>query len=104
MIFLNTSHSLDTLNVNAQFLQLYYMKIMKNIVIIQRAIVPSPYLKKIYNRWNDLGLGSYSKVISEETKDPYGFLPLVWAKVTEGESPKDSNFLEQTPGCSSITP
>ena len=69
---------------------------MNNIVIIQRDIDPSPYLKKIYNRWNDWDWVSEQSNIGGD-KDPYGFLPLVWAKVKEGESPKDTNFLEQTP-------
>ena len=69
---------------------------MNNIVIIQRDIDPSPYLKKIYNRWNDWDWVAQQQNIGGD-KDPYGFLPLVWAKVKEGESPKDTNFLEQTP-------
>ncbi|BCU99261.1 MAG: hypothetical protein CM15mV26_1030 [uncultured marine virus] len=43
-----------------------------------------------------IGIGWHNKEYRGD-KDPYGFLPLVWAKVKEGESPKDTNFLEQTP-------
>ena len=50
-----------------------------NIVIIQRDIDPSPYLKKIYNRWNDWDWVAQQSNIGGD-KDPYGFLPLVWAK------------------------
>ena len=69
---------------------------MKNIVIIKRNINPSLYLNKIYNRWSDWDWVSQQSNVGGK-KDPYGFLPLIWARVKEGESPKDTNFLEQTP-------
>ena len=69
---------------------------LKNIKIIKTGIDPEPFLKRVYDNWSDWDWVAQQQNIGGD-KDPYGFLPLVWAKVKEGESPKDTNFLEQTP-------
>ena len=69
---------------------------LKNIKIIKTGIDPEPFIKRVYDNWSDWDWVSKQQNIGGD-KDPYGFLPLVWAKVKEGESPKDTNFLEQTP-------
>lgn len=68
----------------------------KNIKIIKTGINPEPFLKRVYDNWDDWDWVSKQQGTGGD-KDPYGFLPLVWAKVKEGQSPKDSEFLEPTP-------
>ena len=71
---------------------------LKNIKIIKTGINPEPFLKRIYDHWDDW---DWVSSLNPETiggdKDPYGFLPLIWAKVAHGEDPKNTDSLEKTP-------
>ena len=70
----------------------------KHIKIIKTGINPKPFLDRVYDNWVDWEwVSSLNSESVGGDKDPYGFLPLVWARVKEGESPKDTEFLEQTP-------
>lgn len=70
----------------------------KHIKIIKTGIDPKPFLDRVYDNWVDWDwVSSLDPDNVGGDKDPYGFLPLVWARVKEGESPKDTEFLEQTP-------
>jgi hypothetical protein len=69
-----------------------------NIKIIKTGINPEPFLKRVYDNWNDWDwVSSLNPESIGGDKDPYGFLPLIWAKVDPGEDPKNSEQLQQTP-------
>jgi len=71
---------------------------MKNIIIIKRDLNVEPILKQVYANWIDW---KWVSKLNKETiggdKDPYGFLPLVWAKVKPKEDPKNAEGREPTP-------
>ena len=70
---------------------------MKNIVIIKRDLDIDPILKQVYDNWGDWDwVSRLNKDSIGGDKDPYGFLPLVWAKVKDNESPKDAEGQEKT--------
>ena len=70
----------------------------KNIKIIKTGIDPDPFLKTIYDNWGDWDwVSSLNPDTIGGDKDPYGFLPLIWAKVGKGENPKNVDAVEKTP-------
>ena len=62
------------------------LKFFMNVKIIKTGIDPKPFLDQITeNDWNWV---SRQKGLGGDT-NPYGFLPLVMAKVRKGEDPHD---------------
>jgi len=71
---------------------------MKNIIIIKSDLNVEPILNQINQNWRDWDwVASLQKESIGGDKDPYGFLPLVWAKVKKGEDPKDADVTQKTP-------
>ena len=71
---------------------------MRNIIIIKSDLNVEPILNQINQNWRDWDwVASLQKDRIGGDKDPYGFLPLVWAKVKKGENPKDVEATEKTP-------
>ena len=70
----------------------------KNIKIIKTGIDPEPLLKRIRNNPDDWDwVSSLNPDTIGGEKDPYGFLPLIWAKVPKGGDPKNTDAVERTP-------
>ena len=67
---------------------------MKNIIIIKENIDVKPFLE-------EMDLSDWDWVARQKgvggDKNPYGFLPLVWASVKRGEDPHDANGQNRTP-------
>lgn len=71
---------------------------MKNIVIIKTGIDPKPILDQVYDNYDDWDwVSSLNPNRIGGDKDPYGFLPLVWAKVGRGDNPKNVDKQQETP-------
>ena len=71
---------------------------MKNIVIIKTGIDPKPFLDQVYANYDDWNwVSSLDPTCVGGEKNPYGFLPLVWAKVRRGENPKNAEKQQETP-------
>ena len=71
---------------------------MKNIVIIKTGIDPKPILNQVNDNFDDWDwVSSLNPNRIGGDKDPYGFLPLVWARVRRGENPKDVDRQQETP-------
>ena len=61
---------------------------MDNIIIIEENIDVKPFLEEM--DLDDWDWVSKQKGNIGGNKNPYGFLPLVWAKVRKGEDPHDA--------------
>ena len=60
-------------------------------------LILTSILKQVYDNWDDWDwVSRLNKDSIGGDKDPYGFLPLVWAKVKDNESPKDAEGQERT--------
>ena len=67
---------------------------MDNIIIIEENIDVKPFLEEMDAE--DWEWVSKQKGIGGD-KNPYGFLPLVWARVKKGEDPHDAMGQGKTP-------
>lgn len=86
------------LNTNLKNQKTLDLIMYKNIVIIKTGIDPEQYLKKVYNHYDDWDwVSSLNPKKIGGDKDPYGFLPLIWAKVKPGQNPKNVDEQLETP-------
>jgi len=68
----------------------------KNIIIIEKNIDVKPFLDEINpEHWDWVSKQTKTKIGGD--KNPYGFLPLVWAQVMKGEDPHDAMGQAKTP-------
>ena len=67
----------------------------KNIIIIEKNIDVTPFLEELNpDHWDWVSRQKGNNLGGD--RNPYGFLPLVWAKVQKGEDPHDAMGQEKT--------